>query len=204
MQTGNLIYMLIITARIFISNYTAFSGLIANRFHWPLQWILQVTVNNSLSFSTQLSRYHKCQSQSWSSLIFSLDWRDLPRYIANAIYGRIPGAQLANRTDYGQIWQLPCDKEVNVTFIFGGKHIPIHPLDTNLQVFPFSRILLYWGDIVSDWNVTDNNGNHVCLGAVRRIRFFSVQILIVSVPTNIIDGDSEHGRFIWYNSWIVF
>lgn len=65
------------------------------------------------------------------------------------MYGRIPGAQYVNRTDVGAIWQLPCDREVNMTFTFAGQKIPIHPLDTSL-----------------DLNVTDDSGNKVCLGSV--------------------------------------
>ena len=65
------------------------------------------------------------------------------------MYGRIPGAQYVNRSDVGAIWELPCDKEVNMTFIFGGQKIPIHPLDSSL-----------------DLNLTDTAGNRVCLGSV--------------------------------------
>lgn len=33
------------------------------------------------------------------------------------------------------MWTMPCDKEVNIAFMMGGKKIPIHPLDATL---PFS------------------------------------------------------------------
>lgn len=66
------------------------------------------------------------------------------------MYGRIPGAQYTNRSDVGGIWEVPCDREVNMTFIFAGQKIPIHPLDT-----------------VVDLNVTNSSGDKVCLGAVR-------------------------------------
>ncbi|KAF9783229.1 acid protease [Thelephora terrestris] len=76
----------------------------------------------------------------------------VPEALATAVYGRIPGAQFANRSDVGGIWQVPCDKEVNMTFIFAGQKIPIHPLDTTI-----------------DLNVTDDSGNKVCLGAFQPI-----------------------------------
>ncbi|CDO76501.1 hypothetical protein BN946_scf184622.g9 [Trametes cinnabarina] len=73
----------------------------------------------------------------------------VPPAVAEAFYSKVPGASLVNRPDLdGQIWQIPCDKEVNVTFKFGGAEYPIHPLDTNL-----------------DMNLTDAWGRHVCIGA---------------------------------------
>jgi len=65
------------------------------------------------------------------------------------VYGRIPGAQFANRSDVGAVWEVPCDKEVNMTFTFAGQKIPIHPLDTTV-----------------DLNLTNASGDKVCLGAV--------------------------------------
>jgi len=72
--------------------------------------------------------------------------------LATAVYGRIPGAELTNRSDVGEIWEVPCDKEVNMTFIFAGQKIPIHPLDTAI-----------------DLNVTNSSGDKVCLGAFQPI-----------------------------------
>ena len=72
------------------------------------------------------------------------------RSVAEAFYKNVPDAQLVSRSDLsGNIWQLPCDKEINVTFKFGGVSFPINPLDTNI-----------------DLNATDSDGNHVCFGAV--------------------------------------
>ncbi|KAI8978776.1 acid protease [Trametes punicea] len=73
----------------------------------------------------------------------------VPSRVAEAFYKNVPGAALVNRADLnGQVWQLPCDKEVNVTFKFSGVKYPIHPLDTNL-----------------DLNLTDSSGKRVCVGA---------------------------------------
>ncbi|KAI0632396.1 acid protease [Trametes polyzona] len=73
----------------------------------------------------------------------------VPPRVAEAFYKDVPGAKLVNvPTLNGQIWQLPCNKEVNVTFKFSGVSFPIHPLDTNI-----------------DLNTTDSRGRHVCFGA---------------------------------------
>jgi hypothetical protein len=41
----------------------------------------------------------------------------VPRTVSDAIYGRVPGAEFD--TD-SQMWLIPCDIEVNLTFVFGG------------------------------------------------------------------------------------
>jgi hypothetical protein len=41
----------------------------------------------------------------------------VPRDVADAIYGRVPGANYDSKE---QIWTIPCDIEVNLTFVFGG------------------------------------------------------------------------------------
>jgi hypothetical protein len=43
------------------------------------------------------------------------------------MYASLPGAQFSEENN---LWVVPCDAEVNVTWTFGGKEIPIHPLDT--------------------------------------------------------------------------
>lgn len=71
--------------------------------------------------------------------------------VAEALYANVPGAQLVTVASLdGQVWQLPCDKEVNVTFKFAGVSYPMHPLDTNI-----------------DLNMTDGKGKPICFGAVR-------------------------------------
>ncbi|KAF9646038.1 acid protease [Thelephora ganbajun] len=76
----------------------------------------------------------------------------VPKSLSDAVYGRIPGAQFVNRSDVGAIWEVPCDKEVNMTFIFAGQKIPVHPLDTSI-----------------DLNVTNASGDKVCLGSYQPI-----------------------------------
>lgn len=51
-----------------------------------------------------------------------------PSWVAS-IYGAIPGAALAE-----DIWFVPCDAALNVSFVMGGIEYPVHPLDlTALQ-----------------------------------------------------------------------
>lgn len=61
---------------------------------------------------------------------FSLS--QVPGYIADAIYSRYDGANFTNITRFGEVWTVPCDKEVLMTLKFGGESYPIHPLDATL------------------------------------------------------------------------
>jgi hypothetical protein len=54
----------------------------------------------------------------------------VPRSISDAFYSRVPGAAFKNVSGLGEVWTLPCNAEVNVTFKIGGVDYPIHPLDT--------------------------------------------------------------------------
>ncbi|KAI0064161.1 acid protease [Artomyces pyxidatus] len=74
----------------------------------------------------------------------------VPRAMSDAIYGRVQGAAYDTTNGW---WTLPCDQELNLTFIFGGKHFPIHPLDINSN----------------DLGATDANGNPVCVGLFQPI-----------------------------------
>lgn len=73
--------------------------------------------------------------------------------VAQALYGDIPDAVLSNVSGIGEIWVLPCDQEVNATFLFAGVEFPIHPLDLNFDGF----------------DLQDSNGDSMCVGAVRVI-----------------------------------
>ncbi|KAK7060710.1 hypothetical protein VNI00_000441 [Paramarasmius palmivorus] len=55
----------------------------------------------------------------------------LPSSVLTAIYGRVPGAQFLKERGY---WRLPCDYELNVTFVLGGQEYPISPLDMTLPI----------------------------------------------------------------------
>ncbi|KAF5369279.1 hypothetical protein D9758_002639 [Tetrapyrgos nigripes] len=77
----------------------------------------------------------------------------LPAYIADSIYGAISGATfIQNGADlhpylrsFTNFWRVPCDQEVNATFIFGGQEFPIAPLD-----------------LTSDIGLTDRKNVEIC------------------------------------------
>lgn len=77
----------------------------------------------------------------------------VPKAVADAFYARVPGAQLVNYTGLGEVYTLPCDVELNVTFKLGNVSYPIHPLDTSL----------------SSLGKTDAMGNPVCVGSFQPI-----------------------------------
>ena len=69
--------------------------------------------------------------------------------VASAMYSGAKGANLTNINALGgETWVIDCDAEVNVTFVIGGQHYPVHPLDTNQRG-------------------ADDDGNPICFGAVR-------------------------------------
>ena len=84
----------------------------------------QITTQSSLSVSNQ------DQLRVVFDTGFSLP--QVQSYIADAIYGRIPGAQQKTNADGSMFYQIPCNYELNVSFVFGGVHIPIAPLDLSL------------------------------------------------------------------------
>lgn len=74
------------------------------------------------------------------------------RSVADAIYSGVSGAQLTNISGLGEIYTLPCDQEINLTFVFSGTKYPVHPLDTNLNG--------------TDLQITDGSNDALCIGAV--------------------------------------
>lgn len=90
----------------------------------------------------------------------------VPRYVSDAIYGRVPGAVYDVKN---QFWTVPCDSLISVSFEFGGVQIPIHPLDT----------------VMSEFNYKNANGTSACVGSVRSSLFIGLRFLTVlsSVPT---------------------
>ncbi|KAK7037696.1 hypothetical protein VNI00_010922 [Paramarasmius palmivorus] len=64
----------------------------------------------------------------------------LPAHVIDSIYGRIPDSMfIENGSDYigfdglTNFWVIPCDYELNVTFMFGGHEYPMSPLDMSLE-----------------------------------------------------------------------
>jgi hypothetical protein len=74
----------------------------------------------------------------------------LNREVSAAIYSGVPGASLQTVDGVGQIWVIPCDAEINITFKIGGLTYPVHPLDTNSDA------------------LTSSDGE-TCIGAVRLV-----------------------------------
>jgi len=74
----------------------------------------------------------------------------VPRDLADAIYGRVQGAEYD--TNY-QYWTVPCGQYLNISFNFGGANYPVHPLDT----------------VDNNFHITNPSGNPACIGAFQPI-----------------------------------
>ena len=57
-------------------------------------------------------------------------------------------------TGIGVVYTVPCEVELNVTFVFGNVSLPIHPLDTSSD----------------DLGRRDANGDPICLGGFQPIQ----------------------------------
>jgi hypothetical protein len=74
----------------------------------------------------------------------------VPRQVSDAIYGRVKGAVYDVKNE---IWMVPCGQYLNISFAFGGRSYPIHPLDT----------------VDDNFNKVDANGNKICIGTFQPI-----------------------------------
>jgi hypothetical protein len=72
----------------------------------------------------------------------------VPRPVSDAIYGRVQGAVYDATSE---LWTLPCDQYLPLSFNIGGVNFPIHPFDV----------------VSNDFGLTDANGNPICVGTVR-------------------------------------
>ncbi|KAK0487697.1 aspartic peptidase domain-containing protein [Armillaria novae-zelandiae] len=84
----------------------------------------------------------------------------VPKYVADAIYSRISGAEYRNISDSGEIWVIPCDEEVNITFKFSGNSYHIHPLDATMDP-----------SLSNSSNLVDSKGRTSCLGSFQPFAF---------------------------------
>ncbi|RDB14602.1 Pepsin A [Hypsizygus marmoreus] len=84
----------------------------------------------------------------------------LPTAAAAAIYGRFFGSELVNIASIGPIWIVPCRQEVNITFRFGGKRYPIHPLDATIHP-----------KTVGISTILNSQGQESCIGAFQPISY---------------------------------
>ncbi|KAG9025111.1 hypothetical protein FRB95_010563 [Tulasnella sp. JGI-2019a] len=57
----------------------------------------------------------------------------VPKAITDALYAGVPGA---NYSESDGFWIVPCTQELNITFVFGGQKIFVHPLDVTMSVTP--------------------------------------------------------------------
>ncbi|KAL1725508.1 aspartic peptidase domain-containing protein [Schizophyllum commune] len=89
---------------------------------------------------------------------FSLS--QVPRNVADAIYGRFSGAEYVNVSGVGATWIVPCTTEVNLTFKFSGQEYPIHPMDTTLDP-----------GAVGITGVQNSEGVDSCIGTFQPISF---------------------------------
>lgn len=91
--------------------------------------------------------------------------------MADAIYSRFYGSEFRQVPGIGGAWVLPCEQEVNITFRFGGKAYPIHPLDMSMYVIR-SKCVQESNALPSDPSsvklsgLTTTDGQKACIGAV--------------------------------------
>ncbi|KAF9025416.1 acid protease [Hymenopellis radicata] len=57
----------------------------------------------------------------------------VPKYMSDALYKDISGAEYKRVKGLGRVWVVPCEQEITVTFNLGGWPIAIHPLDVTLN-----------------------------------------------------------------------
>ncbi|KIM43280.1 hypothetical protein M413DRAFT_444096 [Hebeloma cylindrosporum] len=74
----------------------------------------------------------------------------VPRDVSDALYGRVSGAFYDTKNEW---WLVPCGQYLNISFNFGGRNYPIHPLDT----------------VDDNFNKLDSSGKKVCIGAFQPI-----------------------------------
>ena len=74
----------------------------------------------------------------------------VPREMADAIYGRVPGAVYNTQNEW---WLVPCGQYINIAINFGGVSYPVHPLDT----------------VDDNFSQIDGSGKKVCIGSFQPI-----------------------------------
>lgn len=72
---------------------------------------------------------HGTKNQLHAILDTGFSFPQVTRDIADSIYGRVPGAEFITQNNTPGYWRIPCDYELNVSFVLGGVKYPIHPLD---------------------------------------------------------------------------
>ncbi|PBK97381.1 acid protease [Armillaria gallica] len=83
----------------------------------------------------------------------------VPKSVADAIYSGFSGAEYLNITGIGEVWIVPCDEEVNVTFKFSGNSYHVHPLDATMD------------PSLINMDLTDSTGRPYCVGSFQPFIF---------------------------------
>ncbi|KAL1743093.1 aspartic peptidase domain-containing protein [Schizophyllum fasciatum] len=113
----------------------------------------------SIKVSTEVDETkNKKQATAVIDTGFSLS--QVPRNVADAIYGRFSGAEYVNVSGVGATWIVPCTTEVNLTIKFSGQEYPIHPMDTTLDP-----------DTLGITGVQNSQGEDCCIGTFQPISF---------------------------------
>ncbi|KAK0187820.1 aspartic peptidase domain-containing protein [Armillaria mellea] len=84
----------------------------------------------------------------------------VPKSVSDAIYSRFSGAEYRNLTDIGEVWIVPCDEEVNVTFKFSGNSYHVHPLDAIIDP-----------SVSNSSRIVNSKGQTSCIGTFQPILF---------------------------------
>ncbi|KAH9080404.1 aspartic peptidase domain-containing protein, partial [Lactarius deliciosus] len=129
-------------SRIFQQNKTTqnFISILLDRNNDPTDTVTgQITISESIESQPKLyikDVFFDSSSQHWAVYIdkerlspvldSGFTFSQVPRKMADAIYGRVQGA---NYSQEEGLWMVPCDQELNITFTFAGVKMPVHPLD---------------------------------------------------------------------------
>jgi hypothetical protein len=129
--------------------------------HWQTLLDENGIIINGQRISTQTSIQNPTAgtpSQLHVMMDTGFSFAQVPKAVADAMYSGVPGAQFIQdgATELGSgfsglvnFWRIPCDAEVNVSFVFAGNEYPVAPLDLNF-----------------DWQVKDSEGQEVCIAFV--------------------------------------
>ncbi|TCD60070.1 hypothetical protein EIP91_010788 [Steccherinum ochraceum] len=84
-------------------------------------WQTQLDVNGTLGPDGQPVAVQSVVKGAGNKLQAAFDTGfslpQVPKAMADAFYGRVPGAQFQNITGVGEIYTLPCETELNITFV---------------------------------------------------------------------------------------
>lgn len=115
--------------------------------------------NQSISYKTVVeTTSNSLQATAVFDTGFSLS--QVPSAVANSFYSRFSGAELANVSDVGAVWIVPCNLEVNLTFKMDAVRYPIHPLDATLDP-----------SILGISNVKNSDNTDCCIGLFQPFSF---------------------------------